>query len=58
VIKAESQVVLTPSQKMTFRMHLKNSRSAGNGAYAWKGTTSTVVVVVVVAVASMPKVGF
>jgi hypothetical protein len=31
-------------------MHFKNGRSAGNGAYVWKGTTSRVMV------ASKPKV--
>jgi hypothetical protein len=33
-------------------MHLKHGRSAGNGAYVWKGTTSRVMV------ASRPKVSF
>jgi hypothetical protein len=40
VIEAESQAVLNT----TSRMHLKNGRSAGNGAYAQKGITSRVMV--------------
>jgi hypothetical protein len=42
----------TPSQNMTSRMHLKSGRSAGNCAYARKGTTSRVMV------ANRPKVSF
>jgi hypothetical protein len=42
----------TPSQNTTSRMHLKNGRRAGSGAYARKGTTSSVMV------ASMPEVSF
>jgi hypothetical protein len=41
-----------PSQNTTFRMHLRNGRSAGNDAYVRKGTASRVVVV------SRPKVSF
>jgi hypothetical protein len=29
---------------MTSRMNFKNSRSAGNGAHMWKGTTLKVIV--------------
>jgi hypothetical protein len=42
----------TPSRNMTSRMPLKNDRSAGKGAYAWKGTASRVMLV------SRPKVNF
>jgi hypothetical protein len=52
VIEAESQAVLNTLTEHDFRMHLQNGRSAGNGAYAWKGTTSKVMV------ASRPKVSF
>jgi hypothetical protein len=41
-----------PSQNMDSRMHLKNGRSTGNGAYVPKGLTSRVMV------AGTPKVGF
>jgi hypothetical protein len=41
---AESQAVLNILQNMTSRMLLKNGRSAGNGAYAQKGSASKVMV--------------
>jgi hypothetical protein len=55
VMKAESQAVLTTHTEhdfLTFNMHLKNGRSAGNGAYEQKETFSRVMV------ASRPKVSF
>jgi hypothetical protein len=42
----------TSSQNRTSRMQLQNDRSAGNGAYAQKGTTLRVMA------ASRPKVTF
>jgi hypothetical protein len=42
----------TPSQNTTCRMHLRNCRSAGNGTYVQKGTTTRVIVT------NMPKVSF
>jgi hypothetical protein len=51
VIKAESQAVLNTLTEHDFQdALLKNGRSAGNGAYAQKGTISRVMV------ASRPKV--
>jgi hypothetical protein len=52
VIEAEVQAMLTLSQNKTSRMHLKNGRSAGNGAYMREGTTSRVMV------ANRPKLVF
>jgi hypothetical protein len=53
VIDAESQVVLNTLTEHNFQDTLKkNGRSAENGAYARKGTTSRLMV------ASMPKVSF
>jgi hypothetical protein len=43
VIEVESQVALN-TQNATSRTHLKNGRSAGNGAYSRKETTSRVMV--------------
>jgi hypothetical protein len=42
VIEAESQAMLNTLREYEFQAHLKNVRSAGNGAYARKGTTSSV----------------
>jgi hypothetical protein len=53
VIEAESQAVLntpTPSQNTTSRMHLKDGRSARNGAYGWNEIISEMMV------GSRPKV--
>jgi hypothetical protein len=52
VIEAESQAVLNTLTGNDFRDAFKNGRSAGNGAYARKGTTSRVLV------ASKPRVSF
>jgi hypothetical protein len=52
VIEAESQAVLNTLANTTSRMHLKDNRSAGNGAYAQNETTSRVMVT------SRSKVGF
>jgi hypothetical protein len=52
VMEAESQAVLNSLTEHDFQDALKDDRSAGNGAYAWKGTTSRVMVV------SRPKVSF
>jgi hypothetical protein len=40
VIEAESQAVLNTLTEHDFEDAFKNGRSAGNGAYARKGTTS------------------
>jgi hypothetical protein len=45
VIQAESQAVLNTLTEHDFEDAFKTGRSAGNGAYARKGTTSRVVVV-------------
>jgi hypothetical protein len=37
VIEAESQAVLNTLTEHDFKMHLKNGRSDGNGAYDGKG---------------------
>jgi hypothetical protein len=51
VIEAKSQAVLSTLTEHDFQdTFKKNGRSAGNGAYTWKGTTSRVKVV------SRPKV--
>jgi hypothetical protein len=52
VIEAESQAVLNSLTEHGFQDTFKNGRSAGNGEYALKGTTSRVIV------ASKPKVNF
>jgi hypothetical protein len=52
VIGAKSQMVLNTLTEQDFQDAYKNGRSAGNGAYARKGTTSRVMV------ASRPKVSF
>jgi hypothetical protein len=52
VIEAESQTVLNTLKEHNFQDAFKNGRSAGNGAYMWKGTTSWVMV------ASRHKVSF
>jgi hypothetical protein len=52
VIKAESQAVLNTLTDHDFQAAFKNGRSAGNGAYAQKRTTSRVMM------ASRPKVSF
>jgi hypothetical protein len=49
---AEYQAVLNTLTKLYFQDAFKNGRSAGNGAYAPKGTTSRVML------ASRPKVRF
>jgi hypothetical protein len=52
VIEAETHAVLNTHTEHDFQDALKNSKSAGNGAYSWKGTTSMVRVV------GRPKVSF
>jgi hypothetical protein len=52
VIETESQAVLNTLTEHVFQDALKNGRSAGNGAYARKGTISRVMV------ASRLKVSF
>jgi hypothetical protein len=52
VIEAESRAVLNTLTEHYFQDAFKNSRSAWNGEYARKGTTSRVMV------ASRPKVSF
>jgi hypothetical protein len=52
VIGAESQAVLNTLTEHDFQDAFKNSRRAGNGVYARKGTTSWVMV------ASRPEVSF
>jgi hypothetical protein len=52
VTEAESQAVLNPLPEFNFQDAFKNDRSAGNGAYGRKGTTSRVMV------ARMPKISF
>jgi hypothetical protein len=52
VIMAESQSVLNILTEHDFQDAFKNGRSAGNGAYSQKGTTSRVMM------ANMPKVSF
>jgi hypothetical protein len=44
VMEAESQAVLNTLTELDFQDAFKNDRSAGNGAYAWKRTTSRVMV--------------
>jgi hypothetical protein len=44
VTEAESQVMLNTLTENYFQIAFKNCRSAGNGAYVWKGTTSRVIV--------------
>jgi hypothetical protein len=44
LIEAESQAVLNTLTEYDFQDGIKNGRSAGNGAYARKGTTSRVMV--------------
>jgi hypothetical protein len=51
-IEAEVQAVLNSLTEHDFKMHLKNTRSAGTSLYARKGTTSRVIV------ASRPEVSF
>jgi hypothetical protein len=51
-IEAESQAVLNSLKEHDFQGAFKNIRSAGNGAYALKGTSSRVMV------ASRPKFSF
>jgi hypothetical protein len=48
VIEAESQAVLNTLIEYDFQDGIKNSRSAGNDAYARKGTTTRVMVAPVV----------
>jgi hypothetical protein len=43
-MEAESQAVLNSLTEHDFQDAFKNDRSAGNGAYALKGTTSRVMV--------------
>jgi hypothetical protein len=52
MIEGESQAVMNILRGHDFQSAFKNGRSAGNGAYAWKGTTSKVMV------ASRSKVSF
>jgi hypothetical protein len=52
VMEAESQAVLNTLTEHEFQDAFKNGRSAGNGTYGRKGTTSRVMV------ASRPKVSF
>jgi hypothetical protein len=52
VIKAKSQAALNILTEQDFQDVFKNGRSAENGAYTRKGTTSKVLV------ASRPKVSF
>jgi hypothetical protein len=52
VIEAELQAVLNTLIEQNSQHPLKNGRSSGNSAYAWKGDTSRVVV------ASRLKVSF
>jgi hypothetical protein len=52
VIEAEAQAVLQTLTKHNFKNAFKNNRSAGNGAYARKVTTSRAML------ASRPKVNF
>jgi hypothetical protein len=49
-MEAESQAVLNSLTEHDFQDEFKNGRSAGNGAYRMKGTTSRVIV------ATRPKV--
>jgi hypothetical protein len=52
MIEAELLAVLVTLTEHDFQNVFKNGRSAGNGAYALKGTTSNMMV------ASRPKVSF
>jgi hypothetical protein len=52
MIVAESQAVLNTLAEHDSKMHLNIGRSAGNGAYARKGTTSRMMV------DSRPKLSF
>jgi hypothetical protein len=52
VITAELQALLNTLTEHDFQDSFKNGRSAGNGAYTWKGTTLRV------NVASRPIVSF
>jgi hypothetical protein len=52
VMEAESQAVLNSLTEHDFQNAIKDGRSAGNGAYARKGTTSRVMV------ACRPKLAF
>jgi hypothetical protein len=52
VIESESQAVLNTLREHNFQDTFKNIRSIGNGAFAWKETTSRV------NVANGPKVSF
>jgi hypothetical protein len=45
MMEAESCEVLNTHTRHDFQAVIKNGRSAGFGAYAWKGTTSRVMVV-------------
>jgi hypothetical protein len=58
VVEDKLQAVLNTLTEHDSQHPLKNGRSSGISAYAWKGDTSRVVVVVVVVVASRPKVSF
>jgi hypothetical protein len=51
-IEAESQAVLNSLTEHDFQGAFKNGKSAGNGAYSWKGSTFMVMVV------RRPKVSF
>jgi hypothetical protein len=44
VIEVESQAVLNTLTEHDFRMHFKNGRNPGNGAYARKKTTTRMTV--------------
>jgi hypothetical protein len=44
VIEAKSQAVLKTLTEQDFENAFKNDRNAGNDAYAWKATTSSVMV--------------
>jgi hypothetical protein len=52
MIEAKSQAVLNILTEHDFQDTFQNGRSAGNGAYARKGTTSRVMVAI------RPKVSF
>jgi hypothetical protein len=52
VIEAESQAFLNTLTEHDFQDAFKNGRSAGNGTYAWKRTTTRFMM------ASWPKVSF
>jgi hypothetical protein len=52
MIEAESQALLNAHKKHNFKVVFRKCRSAGNGVYLRKGTTSRAMV------ASKPKISF